>query len=401
VHVSVGQFERAPDRTSSGPFRFSHASEIASCAAESREYFGERTIEFANPEALYLPEDAPTIWRGQFGKEAVDWLYMKDFACSPLRHYRFNNLRVMGSVTCITEDNQIFDGQLRPFDESSFLALAGLHHSDMRQGANGQIVSERAQQPPTFVPGKTLLLPDGGLPMHYHFLYDFLPRLWIRQQPEFADLKVAVPNLIDLPEVGILNDFYGVPTSDLLIYDVEGPGTVFESAYLVPNFTTDYWTMPEVIEMPRRALTLATAPKSEKLRNARKIYVSRRNIKHPRHLINEDELVRQLEKLGFVEVFPDEHSYAEEMYIFNNADVVVGVFGSGMANTIFCRKGTKVLILQPDSCNWRGLSFPMKFLELHYGYHFGNSFRRLERFHNTEWLVNIEAVAAQIQAWET
>jgi capsular polysaccharide biosynthesis protein len=156
------------------------------------------------------------------------------------------------------------------------------------------------------------------------------------------------------------------------------------------------WAMPETILSPRKALRFAAPPKDSAYRNVKRLYVSRRDVQDGRPLLNEDEVVTRLTAMGFTEIFPGRFSYAEEMHLFQNAEIIVGPFGSGMANIMFCQPGSRIVILQPDSTNWRILSFVMGFLGLEYGYVFGESFRRRARAHNTEWLIDVDDVCRRV-----
>jgi capsular polysaccharide biosynthesis protein len=232
--------------------------------------------------------------------------------------------------------------------------------------------------------------------MHYHFLFDLLPRLWVRERSEVGVRKIAVPNTITQEQVEILRTHYGIPADELVLWSADGAACCFEHAVVVPTFVSDMWAMPETILSPRKALRFAAPPKDSAYRNVKRLYVSRRDVQDGRPLLNEDEVVTRLTAMGFTEIFPGRFSYAEEMHLFQNAEIIVGPFGSGMANIMFCQPGSRIVILQPDSTNWRILSFVMGFLGLEYGYVFGESFRRRARAHNTEWLIDVDDVCRRV-----
>lgn len=80
----------------------------------------------------------------------------------------------------------------------------------------------------------------------------------------------------------------------------------------------------------------------------KRIYVSRRGSLKG-ELLNEAELETALEARGFMIVRPQEWSIRDQIILFNRADVVVGATGVAMANVLFCKPGTKVVEIQPDS----------------------------------------------------
>jgi capsular polysaccharide biosynthesis protein len=76
----------------------------------------------------------------------------------------------------------------------------------------------------------------------------------------------------------------------------------------------------------------------------RKIFLSRKGYSS---LFNEEELLPFIEAQGFEVVYPQQHSLADQVAIFDKAEVVLGAVGSAMSNLMFCRPGTKVIELRP------------------------------------------------------
>jgi hypothetical protein len=71
------------------------------------------------------------------------------------------------------------------------------------------------------------------------------------------------------------------------------------------------------------------------------IYVKRK-IGGWRYIINEDEVVDQLVKLGFTIIDAVDYSFAEQVQLFSSAGCVVSIFGSGLTNILFCTGATIV-----------------------------------------------------------
>jgi len=82
----------------------------------------------------------------------------------------------------------------------------------------------------------------------------------------------------------------------------------------------------------------------------KKIYIDRRdsssNVKDLRLITNENEIKEFLEKEGFQSVILGNFHFKEQIEIFNNAEIIIGLHGAGFANLCFCKKGTKVLELK-------------------------------------------------------
>ena len=62
-------------------------------------------------------------------------------------------------------------------------------------------------------------------------------------------------------------------------------------------------------------------------------------------MINEDDLVKELELLGIKEIFTENLSIDEKIQLFNNAELVIGSIGGGMANLLFSPPTTKSLVI--------------------------------------------------------
>lgn len=64
-----------------------------------------------------------------------------------------------------------------------------------------------------------------------------------------------------------------------------------------------------------------------------------------RNVSNADEIQSALITQGFMVLEPEKLSFVEQVTIFSNADVIVGVTGAAFANLIFCKPETKIIIL--------------------------------------------------------
>ena len=66
----------------------------------------------------------------------------------------------------------------------------------------------------------------------------------------------------------------------------------------------------------------------------RRLFVSRSE-PHRRRFLNEDEIFGVLEQLGFTKITPDAMSFRELCRAFQNADVIVGPFGTSLVGLAF------------------------------------------------------------------
>ncbi len=86
----------------------------------------------------------------------------------------------------------------------------------------------------------------------------------------------------------------------------------------------------------------------------RRLFVDR----HPgrgRGLANREAVLARLRDLGFEAFDPELTSVRQQVVRFAGAEIVVGIAGAGMANTVFCRPGTPVIHLVPEG--WEDLFY--------------------------------------------
>ena len=62
-------------------------------------------------------------------------------------------------------------------------------------------------------------------------------------------------------------------------------------------------------------------------------------------MMNEDLLVEELTKLGFIEIFAENLSTDEKINLFSKAELLIGSIGGGMANLLFSDKSTKSIVI--------------------------------------------------------
>ena len=82
----------------------------------------------------------------------------------------------------------------------------------------------------------------------------------------------------------------------------------------------------------------------------KKIFIDRSEsvFKHCQ-IINNDEVKRNLIKMGFSIHETGKMSFFEQIYLFNNAKVIVGAHGAAFTNLVFCKPKTKIIEIIPKS----------------------------------------------------
>lgn len=102
------------------------------------------------------------------------------------------------------------------------------------------------------------------------------------------------------------------------------------------------WPHREDIQHLRGVLPLAM---EGNIQRQRKVYVSRRFSR--RSPLLEEDLEDFLKSIGFEVVFLERLTFIEQVEIFSQANLVVGVHGAGLANAVFMPEGSELVELAP------------------------------------------------------
>lgn len=85
------------------------------------------------------------------------------------------------------------------------------------------------------------------------------------------------------------------------------------------------------------------------VRRGRRIYVSRR-LAATRRASNEAEVVALLSSKGFEVIVLEELSFAAQVELFAECEVIVAAHGAGLANVVFSPPGCTVIEIAPEDC---------------------------------------------------
>ena len=107
----------------------------------------------------------------------------------------------------------------------------------------------------------------------------------------------------------------------------------------------DRWVV-KLFQRLRRARQLSR-PGRRSQGLGRRVFISRRDAGH-RVLQNETELWTALQSRGFTLFTPGEASYAEQIAVFADAEIVVASHGSALTNMGYCRARTRIVEILPS-----------------------------------------------------
>ena len=206
---------------------------------------------------------------------------------------------------------------------------------------------------------------------YYHFVYDTISYLYT-----YLYLKNTIPTLkllVNYPNP-YKNEFYKfnieilnklVNENDIILHK---DGNIYNSIYISSSLThgefsnnppcKEYYSIiNKLIKNSCNIIKINKDNDKDKVNEYDYIYISRRtwinndisnigtNYTTRRKMINEDELVEELNKIGFKEIFTENLSTDEKINIFYNSKMIVGSIGGGMSNLLFSKPETKSFVI--------------------------------------------------------
>ncbi len=196
------------------------------------------------------------------------------------------------------------------------------------------------------------LLSGGGANKNYfHWLYDVLPRLSLVDELKNNDPNfILVPNF-ELPFQRASLNILGFKDNQILNskrfrHLTSEKIIATDHPYNIKNNTKiDHEKIPVWISNWLKKKFLNDKIKREK--EFDRIYIDRDDIdpkrNSERRISNEDELRNLLRKLNFKFIKLKEKNFEDQISLFNNADIVLGLHGAGFANISFCKPNTRII----------------------------------------------------------
>jgi hypothetical protein len=252
------------------------------------------------------------------------------------------------------QNGRIFTNRI---DNISVISQKSLIPSVSWQYSNGKVLPDSANallnkkilihRPPQKINGTviSLLTGGGGNYNYYHWLFDCLPRLRIAE---------TINNLDEHTYYFIPEDTHPFQYETLEALGIPATSCIsskecqhLQSTHLIvtshPN--PDPSKIPEwIVNFLRESfLNIASARSKERF-----VYISRGDSLNSRRLLNEEYLCKLLESVGFGIYQLSELTVSDQVSLFSQARMIVGVHGAGLANLVFASKGAVVYELFSD-----------------------------------------------------
>jgi hypothetical protein len=192
-------------------------------------------------------------------------------------------------------------------------------------------------------------------------------------EEQLQDIKIAYPvfNKSFEKELWQMAGFREDQIIDTKKYNVKADN------YFLSNNPSFYYQHTEDIARLQAVMKRAKIEAA----GAELIYVSR---KGKRQLKNEAEIIAILKDFNFTIIEDKARSVTEQMSIFNNAKVIIGVHGASFANLLWCKPGTHIIELFPKNYYPPHYRFLAGVLKLKYSAIFENNVEQMHFAHTGE-----------------
>tara|TARA_Y100000741_G_scaffold316673_1_gene263083 strand:- start:1795 stop:2901 length:1107 start_codon:yes stop_codon:yes gene_type:complete len=225
-------------------------------------------------------------------------------------------------------------------------------HGELKDASNNVVLIKGTPAIKRKIQGSVLSLVQGASGNNYgHWLLEMLPKIKLCSE-NFAIEKINyfyTPNLNNFHKetLSILNiknnqiidseKYRHIQADELLIVDHPSyyKGYIKDQFKFQPSWVINW-------------LKDTFLPHAKKFNANKKVFIDRTDSlsKHCQFL-NEKEVNNYLSKKGFVKYQLTKLTFLETVYLFHNAEVIVGAHGAALVNLIFCLPKTKVIEIKP------------------------------------------------------
>jgi len=210
------------------------------------------------------------------------------------------------------------------------------------------------------VSGRVAVISQSCYSNYFHFIHEVLGRFALLEMNNIEYDWLYIP--YDNAMVQKVLTLWGIDPEKIISpaddnYCVQADEIVLPSLVLNTNVRFNHigaLIHPETMQYVQNKLVKNAIAKNSDKSFARKIFISRKD-SPARYILNEDEIFKLFEPLGFVRYELSKMTLEQQVLLFQNAEIVVGEHGAGFTNLLFCKSGTIVIELFQalvDTCFW-------------------------------------------------
>ena len=205
---------------------------------------------------------------------------------------------------------------------------------------------------------------------YFHFIFDIVPKIFLLEKkipnssidyfyvPEIKKKKKEIYLLLNINKKKLIDSKkYQHIKGDLII-------AASHPWYFKGDFQSETKNIPEWIIKYNRNKFL---PLAKKFDNNTKVFLDRSSSSYNHCQIkNNDEIIDFFKRKGFTIYNPEKLSIQQQVYLFNQASIIVGAHGAAFTNIIFCKPSTKIIEIIPKSHPSKKCERISKILKLNY-----------------------------------
>lgn len=184
-----------------------------------------------------------------------------------------------------------------------------------------------------------------GVSSYSHSLLEQIPRIYLLNQNEYSQID-QIKLLYSPPLSGAEQLFIDkLRPSNVGLNPIDSKKLYYIERLIFPSYLNYHGSfyLPSIYLKKLQEIILPKRPRKKQHR----IFISRKKYADTlakRHILNEDKLFTELEKLGFKKYCLEELNIVEQIDLFYDAEAVIGADGSGLAPLLFAEKINLLLL---------------------------------------------------------
>ncbi|MBI2344838.1 glycosyltransferase family 61 protein [Candidatus Dependentiae bacterium] len=200
------------------------------------------------------------------------------------------------------------------------------------------------------ISGRVAVIAQPLYEYYFHWIQDILGRLALIEMHGIEYDYIYVPCAKKFMKEAL--ELWGIDSTKIIIPDDEN-FCIQADELIVPSYVVNrnqgfnkyagfHQNLLTTQYVSQKLIKAAQDRNIDTSRFCKRIFVSRKDAPK-RKILNEDEIFKLFEAKGFISYELSKLSVAEQIMLFNQAEMVVGEHGAGMTNCLFCKSGTKVI----------------------------------------------------------
>ena len=261
--------------------------------------------------------------------------------------YKIKNGRI---YTDYVEHVAIIDGNTL-YNEASFQQISG----ELKDAEENIVLTKGTPRIKKKIEGRVFSLVQGasGNKNYFHWLFDILPKIKLCSEhyllkeidffylPSPQNFQKQTLSIFNIKEDKILdsNLYRHIQASELIVVDHPWyhKGIIIDQNKFLPSWIV-HWLRDVYLKY------------AKKFDNNEKIYIDRTESRYNHCQIqNDNEIFNFLKEKGFSKCRVGELSFFEQIYLFNNAKIIIGAHGAAFTNLAFCKSDTKIIEIRPST----------------------------------------------------